>query len=330
MHTNSLRLSLALVGAIALTAPYSAQAGPDSEGCGTIIESEFGAYEVQKCFEVYADTNPDNPVAVPGNFTFVYTLDNQNSSFTSIIQFYVETPGGGSVTGAGFIGGSGDVEPSTTNPSIAGQVLWEFLPAGIAPGTQSAPLYILSPYGPGAVTDTMVVTSDDFGLDETSACIGPVTAPPPIACTIGFWKNREDGKKGLLKFFPDGDFDAVKAEAVAISSVFATEAELVDALTSKGNRTIEERAKQQLAALLLNVAAGNLYPANMKCRLFLGTNGTQIDLDGDGVADISLEDALTSIESDILSGDPSLQGDAHDLADDINNGIGVIDATMFN
>jgi hypothetical protein len=68
----------------------------------------------------------------------------------------------------------------------------------------------------------------------------------------------------------------------------------------------------------------------MKCRLFLGANGSQIDLDGDGSADATLEALLTQIESDILSGDASLQQAAHDLADDINNGVGVINATMFN
>jgi hypothetical protein len=103
----------------------------------------------------------------------------------------------------------------------------------------------------------------------------------------------------------------------------------VAALTSNGPRDIEERAKQQLAALLLNIAAGNLYPSNTKCRLFVAEDGTQIDTDGDGIADISLEAALTLIESNILSGDPDLQHDAHQLADDINNGIGVLNSSMF-
>ena len=34
----------------------------------------------------------------------------------------------------------------------------------------------------------------------------------PNACTIGFWKNRSDGKKGTLKWFPDTDFDDVVAQ----------------------------------------------------------------------------------------------------------------------
>jgi len=47
------------------------------------------------------------------------------------------------------------------------------------------------------------------------------------------------------------------------------------------------------------------------------------------VADLTLEAALTLIESNILSGDPDLQGEAQSLADDINNGIGVLNSSMF-
>ena len=90
------------------------------------------------------------------------------------------------------------------------------------------------------------------------------------------------------------------------------------------SRSDVERAKQQLAAVLLDIAAGLLYPANIQCRTFLGVNGTQIDTNGDGVADMTLEAALTLIESNILSGDPALQQAALELADDINNGVGVL------
>jgi len=166
--------------------------------------------------------------------------------------------------------------------------------------------------------------------DQPSTTVGPVMAPPAVPCTIGFWKNRYVEKQGLEKFFPGSDFDAVVAEAVAISSVFATEAELIEALTSKGTRDIETRARQQLAALLLNIAAGNLYSSNMKCRLFIGEHGTQLDTTGDGLPDTNVEAALVLIESNILSGDDSLIHEAHALADDINNGVGVLNQAVFN
>lgn len=324
------------------SAAPAAQAGPEAEGTTTIVSKtceELGigsfctgpVYKAIKSFEVFSDTNPDNPMAVAGNFTFVFTITNDPTSNPlagQLIQFDVEVPMNGA-TAAGYLDGSG-VEPSSIDIAV-GVVRYNFDTDKIDPGETSEKLYLVSPFGPGEVTDTTIGTGSNFPLADTrSTCVGPVVAPPALACTIGFWKNREAEKKGLLKFFPDGDFDDVKAHAVEISSVFSTEAELVSALTSKGNRPIEERAKQQLAALLLNVAAGDLYPSNTKCRLFIGGTGTQIDTNGDGVADLSIEAALTLIESNILSGDDALIHAAHQLADDINNGIGVLGATQFS
>jgi hypothetical protein len=324
------------IGLIAL--PVAA--APEAEGNTTITSQTCEelnlfpfctgpVYEAVKSFAVYADTNPDNPLPVAGNFTYVFTITNKptsNATLGPLKQFDVAVPANGA-TSAGYIDGAG-VEPSSIDIQVT-VVRYNFDVDFIDPGETSEQLYLTSPFGPGEVTDTTIAVGSTFSIDTTSTCVGPVVAPPSLGCTIGFWKNRQDGKKGVLKFFPDGDFDAVKAEAVAISSVFATEAELVAALTSKGNRDIEERTKQQLAALLLNIAAGNLYPSNTKCRLFIAENGTQIDIDGDGIADLSLEAALTLIESNLLSGDPDLQHDAHQLADDINNGIGVLNSSMF-
>ena len=341
MRNRKSRFSAALgiAAAVALVS-LPAAAAPDAEGSQTITSEtceNLGlggfcsgpVYEAVKSFEVYSADNPDNPMPSAGNFTYVYTITNQpgsNALLGPLKQFDVAVPANG-VVAEGYFDGAG-VEPSSIDNQVT-VIRFNFDVDVIDPGETSEELYIISPYGPGEVTDTMIALGSTFSIDTSYTCVGPVVAPPSLGCTIGFWKNREEGKKGILKFFPDGDFDAVKAEAVAISSVFATEAELVEALTSKGNRPIDERAKQQLAALLLNVAAGNLYPSNTKCRLFLGTNGTLIDTDGDGIADLTLEAALTQIESDILSGDPDLQHAAHNLADDINNGIGVLNASMF-
>jgi hypothetical protein len=320
-------LAAALVLALGPSLAARANCLPDSIGSGvsTITDPTFGAYTVEKSFEVFADNNCGNPQPVPGNYTFVYRLTVQPSSTIGILNFQVPVPNAGAVTAKGFLDGAG-VEP-TGITQLSTSVVFSFAPAGINPGQVSEDLYIVTPYAPGTAT---VSIGGQFGLDATGTCLGPVVAPEPVGCTIGFWKNRQEGKQGLLKYFPDGDFSAVKAQAVAISSVFSTQTELVTALTSKGPRSVEERAKQQLAALLLNVAAGQLYPANTKCRLFLGASGTQIDTNGDGTPDMTLEAALTLIESNILSGDPALQQQALNLADDINNGIGVKQSTMFN
>ncbi len=311
-------LSLALI----IPSVGHAECDPDTYTTGqTTIEdpSTNNAYTVEKTVQVYSDTNCGNPLPVPGEFTYVYSVDVTSDSLIGILNFQIPIPNSASVSQATFIDGAG-VNP-TNITVLPNSVVWDFAPNGINPSEMSDDLVIVSPYAPGANTASI---AGQFGLDADGACLGPVVAPEPITCTIGFWKNRDAGKKGLLKFFPGGDYDAVKALAVATSSVFSSEAELVAALTSKGNRTVEERAKQQLAAVLLDIAAGTLYPANTKCRTFLGANGTQIDLDGDGSADITLEAALTDIESNILSGDPALQALAHQLADDINNGVGVL------
>jgi hypothetical protein len=311
----------ALALALALPAAAHADCIPDSvvSSQSTITDPTFGAYTVEKTVTVYSADNCGNPLPVAGQFTYVYTVKVLPDSTIGILNFVIPIPSSGSVSQWTFIDGAG-VNP-TNIVKVSSSVTWDFGPNGINPGEMSGQLVLVSPYAPGG---NVASVGGQFGLDANGNCLGPVLAPEPITCTIGFWKNREAGKKGLLQYFPGTDWDAVKAEAVAISSVFSTVAELEAALTSSGARTVEERAKQQLAALLLNVAAGSLYPANTKCRVFLGANGTQIDLDGNGAADITLEAALTQIESDILSGDPALQQAAQELADDINNGVGVL------
>lgn len=308
------------------TAPRAALADPpdaDETGSSTVTDPNFGAYTAVKSAKFYREGNPGDPFPGDDANTYVYTLANDAGSAIGLIGMGIEIPGGtaGVVIGAGVLAGPG-VVPSETQV-LANEVRWNFFDTPVQPGESSAQLYIISTYDPG-VADLTV--NGDFGLDAPGTCgIVPVEPPEfvgtPNPCTIGFWKNREDGKKGLLQFFPDSDFGAVKAQAVAISSVFSSEAELVEALTSKGARTTEERAKQQLAALLLNLAAGSLFPDNTKCRLF---SGNEVDTNGDGGADLTVGEALTLIESNILSGDPALQEAAKDLADDINNGIGVI------
>jgi hypothetical protein len=300
-----------------------AEADADETGMTTVVDPNFGAYTAIKTSKFYRDSNPADPFPGDGYNTYIYTLANDSGSQIPLIGFGVQIPGGTGdvVVAAGFISGSG-VEPDGTQV-LANEVKWAFTNNPINPGSVSAQLYIISAYDPGTADVTI---NGEFGLDAPATCnIVPIVPPEvvgdPNPCTIGFWKNREEGKKGLLQYFPDGQFEAIKAEAVSISSVFDTEAELVEALTSKGNRTIEERAKQQLAALLLNIAAGTLFPDNTKCRLFLGN---EIDTNGDGTADMTVGEALTLIESNILSGDPELQKQAQALADDINNGIGVI------
>lgn len=305
--------------------PGHAIANPDADETSstTVSDPNFGAFTAVKSAKFFREGNPDDPFPGDGANTYVYTLTNDSGSAIGLIGMGIQIPSGtaNAVIDAGVLPGSG-VAPSAVEIA-PNDVRWSFFDVPVQPGEVSAQLFIVSTFDPGTANLTV---NGDFGLDAPGACgLVPVEPPAvvgtPNPCTIGFWKNRESGKKGLLQFFPDGDFDAVKAEAVSISGVFASEAELVAALTSKGSRTTEERAKQQLSALVLNLASGTLFPDNTKCRLFFGN---EVDTDGDGVADLTVGAAFTQIESAILSGDPALQKQAKDLADDLNNGIGVL------
>jgi hypothetical protein len=106
--------------------------------------------------------------------------------------------------------------------------------------------------------------------------VGPFVQPQEeegdaMPCTIGFWKNRFDGKPGTTQWFPEPELTAILNAATALCSPpFTSSADLLFYLQSKGQRSILDRSLQQLAAFCLNMAAGDLFPNNMKCKLFDG------------------------------------------------------------
>jgi len=191
------------------------------------------------------------------------------------------------------------------------------------PGAVSEELTLQSPYGPGAVTDNVSSLDGTSGFDAPGSCVGPFVAPTgePLPCTIGFWKNRADGKPGTLQWFPNGDFDLVVSQAVTLSSgIFASSTELLAYLGSTGKRPIGDRAKQQLAATLLNMAAADLYPDNQKCKLF-DANPIVSNACGDS---ITIATAVNAAKVDV-NGDTAAQHEAMECLDDINNGVGIDD-----
>ena len=182
------------------------------------------------------------------------------------------------------------------------------------------------------MADNLVSVEDEFSFDAQGTCIGPfVPLQPigePIACTIGFWKNRADGKQGTLQWFPNGDFTATVNAAVALSSgIFSDAADLLYYLQSKGNRSILVRAKQQLAATLLNLAAGDsLFPDNQKCKAVRGQQHHHEHLRSwdHGWCRGELRARSTS------SATTPKQHEAQACFDDINNGIGVVQQPTRN
>jgi hypothetical protein len=315
---------LRTIGFAALLAAFGAGAAsavPDASGSTTLTEPN-GLYTAVKSYALYSATNPDNPLPLAGNYTYTYTITNQAGSLTCLVGFDLEVPSG-SVTAAGFIPGAG-IAPSATTVG-ATVVEWDWFSPNICAGETSEQLYVHSTYGPGTVVDNLVSVEDEFSFTAQGTCVGPFIPPQdpdgePIACTIGFWKNRADGKQGTLEWFPDGDFTATVNAAVALSSgIFSDAADLLFYLQSKGPRTILVRAKQQLAATLLNLAAGDLFPDNQKCKLF---EGNHITSNTCGTT-ITVGTAVNYGKVDIL-GNEDEQHEAQACFDDLNNGIGVV------
>ena len=77
------------------------------------------------------------------------------------------------------------------------------------------------------------------------------------------------------------------------------------------------KARQQFAAFLLNMAAADLFPENSKCRLF---DGNSIDGNSCGT-NLTITDAVAAFFAAYNAGNFI---DAKDCADDVNNGIGVV------
>ncbi len=172
-----------------------------------------------------------------------------------------------------------------------------------------------------------IVDGGAFDATANGNVLGVVDgAPAPDAPdveprTIGFWKNTYLGRgKGSQLF------DAVARQALAEAAVLRTTVfdsvnddadavldDLIPALTSSGKRPIIVRAHQQLAALLLNLAAGFLDELT-PISLLEFTSATTV---GEAVDDIE------SILTNPLSMDEDFER-AKDIADNLNNGQGVL------
>lgn len=156
-----------------------------------------------------------------------------------------------------------------------------------------------------------------------------VIVPPPagdgVSCApraIGFWRAQfDDIAEGSRKFTSD-ETALLADQAVRLSNAyFSTRDELVTALNAKGNAGAEQRAARQFAALLLNLAGGDLS----------ATMSYQAGLSGSEALDPSVYDTTTVgptvdtakawIRSQLPDGD---LGGANEVADAINNGHGLL------
>jgi hypothetical protein len=322
-------LSWSGVSAAALLLGASlAQADIVAQGSAGFVEPTLGLYEGSKSFTVYTSDDAGNPQPGPaGSFTYVYTISNNPGcpfgNCIALIGFEIVAPG---CLATGYI--DDGANPLTPPPSAitpcggAGDVVkWDWADATglIVPGSVSDQLIVVSTLGPGSITDTIFGIDGQSARDVEGACVGPVAPEDPNPCTIGFWKNRADEKQGTTQHFPDPQFQQVVDAAAALSGgTFADGAALLAALQKQGKRSMQEKAEQQFAATLLNLAAGDLFPDNQKCKLFESN-----DLDGTNacVGDATVGDAYDSILADLAA--MSFE-DAKDCADDLNNGIGIV------
>jgi hypothetical protein len=304
----------------------------DSVGCGNVdisdsLTGNFWSFQIG--YEVFSADNCANPKPVKGSFTYVYTVtfaDQGPIPNLSLQNLRVLLASSNYVVDAGYLTGGPGVAPASVDvvTAPANSVTATFADGTLALGDTSLPIYIVSPYQPGAGVVNLQVTA----FSGEGAALVPSALPQPCPCTTSYWALRSLGWIFFLGDFPGGQLDQIKTRAVALSGGFFTSnSDLINALLYPGLLDVKKKAKKELAALLMNVAAGDLFPANTKCRLFLGTD---LDSDGDGTADGTVDAAIGQIITEIQSGDFFQQLDALATAAQINNGQDVLGMTLFH
>jgi hypothetical protein len=337
MKLAALALTLALTGLLPGAASatwwyHEPSCTPDSVNDGSIqisdpVSGNFWTFEVH--YEVFDDDNCANPKSVKGSFTYVYTvtLTDQGVPFPiSLNELRVLIDDVSYVADAGTITGGPGIAPTSVTVTNAPttSVAATFATGDLTLGDSSLPIYIVSPYRPGSGAINLQVSL----FSGTGPAVVPSELPDACPCTTSFWKLRALSWPFLGYAFPGSQFEDVKAKAVAISGgYYSSKSDLLNALFTLSLLDVKKLARRELSSLLLNVAGGELFPGNTRCRLF---QGTQLDVDDDGVADSTVGEAIGEIIANLQSNDWFLMLEALQLATDINNGSNVIGAVHFN
>jgi hypothetical protein len=264
-------------------------------------------------YRVYGPGDPDNPISssayptVNTDYSYVYSLANDVGSFVPLDGLDIELRAGVTVTATGSID---DGNPLTVPPSAVniGALLlsYDFLTAEtlIRQGSSSELFFFTSPFAPGDVV--LSCWFDGVSEDEIGTLAGPSDLGGMSPRTIGFWKNQYQYRGPNM--YTAEQLDAFLDSAVLLSGgVFVDGLDLRTFLTSKGSRDMLTRAKQQFAALLLNITSGLL--------------GQDVEIFTDLTTATTVRGARIEIQNLILSLTELER--AKDIADDINNGIGV-------
>jgi hypothetical protein len=304
---------------------------PDSIGSGSVqisdpLTGNFWTFDVS--YEVFDDDNCANPKSVKGSFTYVYTvsLTDQGPVPVSLNELRVLIDDVSYVLDAGTITGGPGIAPASVQVTNAptSSVAASFAAGEFTLGDSSLPIYVVSPYRPGSGQVNLAVSL----FSGTGAAVVPTDLPDACPCTTSFWKLRALNWPFLGYAFPGSQFEDVKARAVALSGgYYSSKNDLSNALFTLSLLDVKKLARRELASLLLNVAGGELFPGNTRCRLF---PGTPLDIDDDGVADSTVGEAIGEIIANLQSNDWFLMLEALQLATDINSGSNVIGAVHFN
>ncbi|MEE2674093.1 MAG: hypothetical protein VX466_09870 [Myxococcota bacterium] len=210
-------LAAALVLAT-MAVPAPASAGPDESGT-SILEEPNGfpgvcdqpCYIVEKSFEYWLPSNPDNPLPLAGNNTYIYRISHVGGSGPFVpaligFELSVETD---DVTGAGYIATSPGTAPgSSTIDAAVDVVTWDFSSVPIANGEMSKLLYVHSPLTPGTLSDISI--SGQASLDAAGTCHGPLY-PPVQQCDL------QIAKEACVVQPPDTVGDACQGKATAFT-----------------------------------------------------------------------------------------------------------------
>jgi hypothetical protein len=161
----SRRLAHFLAVALSLSTawlPLDAAAVPDFSG-ETIVPQPDGAFTAIKRVKIYLEGNPEDPFPGDGNHTYIYTIENDASSFFPIIRFAIEVPPL-AVAAAGNMG-AGVVSDAPGGAVVGNEVEWNYFSTPIQPGEITNEMYILSTFSPGGTTDNLVSINGEFGFD---------------------------------------------------------------------------------------------------------------------------------------------------------------------
>jgi len=212
-------LLVAALASILLLAFTSTPAwsGPDYASSSDIVEPNgFPGVCSQPCYtanvetEVWLPTNPDNPLPLAGNNTYIFRVSHAGGSgpfVPALLNFEIAVDLT-QVVGAGHLAASGGVAPSSTQTQF-GVVTWDFSTT-IAQGESSKLLYIHSPLMPGATSNNAVSVAGQAALDAPGSALGPLDPPGP-QCSLSV------EKEGCVVQQPDVVGDSCEGKVTSFS-----------------------------------------------------------------------------------------------------------------